>query len=192
MAKAFPKDKWIMAALRARYLIPHEDGTIQRANKADEKGVVDLSRGYSQVTVQVHKKSGRVYFNMTFMGFTKSVLVNRVIALAFLPNPKNLPQVNHIDGDKEHNYLRQPTPELRAKWGEYQLEWSSGSDNEKHAHRTGLKSGRGSANSNAKLTGPQVLEIRASRATPEELAVKYGVSRSTVVNILKEKTWKHL
>ncbi|QWY83073.1 HNH endonuclease protein [Rhizobium phage RHph_X66] len=183
-----------MAAIRSRYLIPNEDGTIQRANKADAKGVVDPSRGYSLVTVQVHKKSGRVYFNMTFRGFTKSVLVNRVIALAFLPNPNDLPQVNHVDGDKEHNYLRQPTPELRAKWGEFQLEWASGSENEKHAHRTGLKTGRGSANSNAKLTADQVVKIRAAANdnTPEELAKTYGVSRSTIINILNRKTWTHV
>jgi hypothetical protein len=181
-----------MMAVRNRYLIPHEDGTIQRANKADAKGVVDPARGYSQVAVQIHKKSGRVYFNMTYLGFTKSVLVNRVIALAFRPNPLDLPQVNHVDGDKEHNYLRQPTKELRAKWGEYQLEWSSGSDNEKHAHRTGLKSGRGSANSNAKLTAPEVIEIRASQLSVPELMAKHGVSRSTITNILNETTWSHI
>lgn len=193
-----------MAALRRRYLIPNEDGTILRANKADGQGVVDASKGYSQVKVQVHKKSGRVYFNMTFMGATKSVLVNRVIALAFLPNPKDLPQVNHVDGDKEHNYLRQPTAELRAKWGEYQLEWSSGSDNEKHAHRTGLKSGRGSANSNAKVTADDVVAIRATAdpvraSTPDQwpalvksLAEQYGVSRSTIINIVTRATWSHL
>jgi len=84
--------------------------------------------------------------------------------------------------------------ELRAKWGEYQLEWASGSDNEKHAHRTGLKSGRGSANSNAKLSADQVVKIReaANDNTPDELAKTYGVSRSTIVNILARKTWSHL
>ncbi|MGV1754761.1 hypothetical protein [Agrobacterium sp. CG674] len=205
MARPFPKDKWIMAALRNRYLIPNEDGTIQRANKADPRtGIVDTARGYKQVSVQVHKKTGRVYFNMTFMGFTKSVLVNRVIALAFLPNPNDLPQVNHIDGDKEHNYLRQPTKELRVKWGEYQLEWSSGSDNEKHAHRTGLKSGRGSANSNAKVSVADVHAIRAAadpvRASNPELfpalvksmVEQYGVSRSTIINIVTRATWSHV
>jgi hypothetical protein len=188
----FDKDKWIMVALKRRYLIANEDGTVLRANKADENGVVDESRGYSLVKVQTHKPTGRVYFNMTFMGFTKSVLVNRVIALRYLPNPLNLPQVNHMDGEKQHNYLRQPTPELRAKWGEWQLEWSSGSDNEKHAHRTGLKSGRGSANSNAKLAVGDVLAIRASVDPVKDLMARYDVSRSTIVNIRNGKTWSHV
>ncbi|SOC90080.1 HNH endonuclease [Rhizobium sp. AN5] len=181
MSKKFPKDTWILIAIRSGYLIVSEDGTIRRANKADDKGVVDRSKGYSVVTQQVHKKSGRVYFNMTYVGYTKSVLVNRVVALRFHPNPLNLPQVNHIDGNKENNAASN-------------LEWSTGSDNEKHAHRTGLKTGRGSANSNAKLTADQVMKIRAAANdnTPEELAKTYGVSRSTVINIINGKTWKHV
>lgn len=175
----FDKDKWIRVALARRYLIVDEDGTIRRAVKANERGIPDTSKGWSVVKVQVHKKSGRVYFNMTYMGFTKSVLVNRVVAWVFHPNPENLPQVNHIDGDKENN-------------AKSNLEWSSGSDNEKHAHRTGLKSGRGSANSNAKLTADDVVAIRASQTDASALAEQYGVSRSTVVNILKRTTWRHL
>lgn len=192
MAKRFDKDRWVKVALARGYLIANIDGTIYRARKADANGIVDRSKGYALVTPQIHKKSGRVYFNMTYMGFTKSVLVNRVIALRYLPNPDNLPQVNHVDGDKEHNWLYQPTPELREKWGEYQLEWSSGSDNEKHAHRTGLKTGRGSANSNAKLTVDDVLEIRKSDEPDDVIAKRKNVSRSTVINVRAKRTWSHV
>lgn len=179
--KKFPKDQWIKAALRKGYLIVSEDGSIRRANKADAQGNVDASKGYSLVAQQIHKKSGRVYFNMSFMGFTKSVLVNRVVAWRYHPNPLNLPQVNHIDGDKENN-------------AKDNLEWSTGSENEKHAHRTGLKTGRGSSNSNAKLTADQVLKIRAAANdnTPDQIAATYGVSRSTIINVLSKRTWKHI
>ena len=191
MTVQFNKDAWIVDAIRKRYLIVHESGEIWRCVKADPDGNL-LSKEYRQVQVQVHKPSGRVYFNMSWRGFTKSVLVNRVVALRFLPNPDRLPQVNHVDGDKEHNYLRQPTEELRAKWGEFQLEWSSGSDNEKHAHRTGLKSGRGSANSNAKLTATDVLVIRESRESVAELSKRFGVGRSTIANVKSGKAWSHV
>lgn len=191
MARKFLKDAWILDAIKCGYLIPREDGTILRAERASADGK-RLSSIYNPVRYRTHKKSGRVYFNLTWKGITKSVLVNRVIALKFLPNPLNLPQVNHVDGEKQHNYLRQPTPELRAKWGEYQLEWSTASDNEKHAHQTGLKSGRGSQNSNAKLAPAHVLEIRASEETPAEIAKRFGIGRSTVVNIRNKKTWRHI
>lgn len=176
----FPKDDWIKDAILKHYLIVRESGDIHRAKKATEEGVVDKSAGYSLVTQQIHKKSGRVYFNMTWRGFTKSVLVNRVVAWRFHANPMKLPQVNHKDGDKENN-------------AKDNLEWSTGSDNEKHAHRTGLKSGRGSANSNAKLTVDNVIAIRAEKTlSVKNLASQYGVSRSTIVNIQKRRTWAHV
>ena len=164
------KDRWILHAIATGYLVPREDGTILRRASNGE---------YRQVVFRTHTKTGRVYFNLTYAGHTKSVLVNRVIALKFLPNPDNLPQVNHIDGVKAHNWKTN-------------LEWSSAGDNEKHAHATGLKTGRGSANSNAKITAADVLAIRAATAAPADLAQLYGVSRSTIHSILKRKTWSHI
>ena len=169
------KDNWIKSAIRKRYIVVREDGSILRCVRADKDGTLQ-STDYRRVTYVVHKKTGRVFFNMTWMGITKSVLVNRIVALRFLQNPLDLPQVNHIDGNKENNALSN-------------LEWSSGSDNERHAHRTGLKSGRGSANSNAKLSSDDVVAIRASQESPVALAERYGVTRSTVTNIINRKTW---
>lgn len=178
MSQRFDKDAWIRSALKRRYLIVSRDGSILRSRAASKDGL-HVSAEYNPVTVRIHKPTGRVYFNMTWLGFTKSVLVNRVVAWAFLPNPLNLPQVNHKNGDKEDNSVEN-------------LEWASGSDNERHAHRTGLKTGRGSQNSNAKLTAAEVLEIRASTARPAEIAEKYGVARSTIMNIINRKTWEHV
>jgi hypothetical protein len=172
------KDAWIVDMIRKRYIVVKEDGSIWRCLKADKDGAL-LSSEYRIVRVRVHTKSGRVYANFTWRGFTKSVLINRIVALRFHPNPNRLPQVNHIDGNKENN-------------AKSNLEWATGSENELHAHRTGLKSGRGSANSNAKLTAGDVIEIRASNDTPAELAVRYGVGRSTIANIRKGRSWSHV
>lgn len=175
----FPKDNWICDAIAKGYLIVNRDGSIKRAKRASRSGEIDRHAGYSIVTQQTHAKTGRIYFNMKWRGYTKSVLVNRVVALRFLPNPNKLPQVNHIDGNKANNAVEN-------------LEWASGSENERHAHRTGLKSGRGSANSNAKLTVSDVLEIRASVDPISDLCARYGVSRSAITNIQKRKTWNHV
>ena len=34
---------------------------------------------------------------------TKKFRIHRLVAMAFIPNPKGLPQVNHKDGNKENN-----------------------------------------------------------------------------------------
>lgn len=191
------KDFWVKDAIFAGYLRVDQDGRVYRnLNWGKEGGPV-----WRELQQRTHQASGRVYFQMSWRKhprstefIRKSVLTNRAVALRYLPNPLNLPQVNHIDGVKAHNYLRQPTAALRAQYGEYQLEWSTGHDNEKHAHANGLKTGRGSQNANARLTAAQVLEIRASADTksPDELAALYGVGKTTIVNVISRKTWLHI
>lgn len=172
----FDKDAWIKRALARRvYVVRPEDGRIYKW-----KSTVQGKRIYKPVVPQVHKKSGRVYFTMTFEGITKSALVNRVVALALIPNPDGKPEVNHIDGNKENN-----RPE--------NLEWSDRSEQEKHAFATGLKSSRGGSNSNAKLQAGDIASIRA--AAEEELdalAQRLGVSRRTLINVRKGITWNHV
>ena len=38
-------------------------------------------------------------------GEEKNYLIHRIVADAYIPNPDNLPQVDHIDNDKTHNYV---------------------------------------------------------------------------------------
>ena len=38
-------------------------------------------------------------------GTKKTVKVHRLVAEAYIPNPDNLPQVDHIDNNKDHNYI---------------------------------------------------------------------------------------
>lgn len=58
-------------------------------------------------------------------GKGKFLLVHRLVALNFLENKNNKTQVNHIDGNKRNNNLEN-------------LEWTTKSENSRHAWRTGL------------------------------------------------------
>lgn len=60
---------------------------------------------------------------------TKLFNLYRLMAIAFIPNPENKPEVNHKDGD------RKSYPNLSN------LEWVTPSENMKHAYDTGLSRG---------------------------------------------------
>ena len=51
--------------------------------------------------------------------------IHRLLAEAFIPNPQNLPQVNHLDRDRMNFSLSN-------------LEWCTQSDNALHAYRNGV------------------------------------------------------
>ncbi len=48
---------------------------------------------------------GYYYVSLKLNGEQKIVAVHRLVAQAFIPNPDNLPEVNHIDEDKKNNHF---------------------------------------------------------------------------------------
>ena len=81
--------------------------------KGDEMKQSVTNRGYKRITLSINGKEERWS-------------VHRLVALLFVPNPEQKPQVNHVDGNKENNDASN-------------LEWYTTSKNNKHAFRTGLK-----------------------------------------------------
>lgn len=121
----------------------------------------------------------------------KSYRVHRLVAETFIPNPENLPEVNHIDGNKLNNHIDN-------------LEWCTTKENINHAIKTGIwegigekvrKAQTGETNSSAKLTEKDVKEIYSlilsGRKNPE-IATLFNVSRSQISHIRSGKSWTHL
>jgi hypothetical protein len=128
----------------------------------------------------------------------KTFLVHRLIASAYIPNPDNKPQVNHIDGNKQNNNIEN-------------LEWCSSSENQIHAIRKGLqkfttkhkekaritcrkngKDNKGKIYKSRKTTKEQDLEIKKRFNNGEsslKLAVEFGVSKKTILNIKNDRKY---
>lgn len=113
----------------------------------------------------------------------KTSLVHRAVALVFIPNPDNLPQVNHKDGNKLNNHVDN-------------LEWISSEGNQQHASFVlGKRIGKDCYMT--QLTEEIVLQIyndykNNKNATYQDMADKYGTSKSNVAHIVLGIDWKYL
>jgi len=110
--------------------------------------------------------------------------MHRLVAEAFIPNIENKPEVNHIDGVKTNNNVKN-------------LEWVTHQENVEHCVANKLQTAfRGEDVGNSKLKEYQVLDIR-KKFVPKlysrsKLAKEYNVSEATIKDILYKRTWLHL
>ncbi len=98
--------------------------------------------------------------------------LHRLIAEAFIPNPKNRPQVNHKNGDKMDNRIEN-------------LEWVTCLENLQHAGDIGLIP-------HYKLSYDQRIEIcrlyQTGKWKQSELARRYDVGSTCIWKVLKRYT----
>lgn len=134
-----------------------------------------FDRGNGYLAVNLYYSKGKF----------KTISVHQIVAHAFLGEPPKNYQVNHIDMNRYNNRLDN-------------LEYLSSLDNQMHSRKfkhwtNGL---RGENHPRAKLTRNQVLEIRKvykeGSITRKELANHYNVKLHVIVDIVLNRTWKHL
>lgn len=111
-------------------------------------------------------------------------LVHRIVAKAFIPNPQNFKEVNHIDGNKQNNCVNN-------------LEWCSRSENVKHAFDIGLaRKRKGELSHRAKFTKSEIEYIRAvyiprnKQYGARALSRRFNVARTTIERILRNQTYQ--
>lgn len=115
-------------------------------------------------------------------GREKTAVVHRLVAEAFIDNPQNKPQINHIDCDKTNNNVSN-------------LEWCTNSENQKHAFAHGLQA-QNFEHPQSKLTLEQVLDIKQNCQkgvkgySMADFARKYNVCAGSISQILEGKSYR--
>lgn len=141
------------------------------------KGQVKSKNGLKRIDIDPH---GYVIVKLS----KKTYRVHRLVALAFIPNPENKPQVNHKDGDKTNNSVKN-------------LEWVTNQENCIHAHKLGLCTNTGSPK-RVKQIRPDGVLVREYVSAVEAFK-ETGISRANIQKVCNGQRnyaggyiWKYL
>lgn len=173
------------------------EGYYQVSNLGEVKGVsrseiVNGGIRYRDVVKLKNLIEKNGYFRVGLRKITgkqTKFLVSRLVAIYFIDNPLNLPQVNHIDGNKTNNHVDN-------------LEWCTGLENIRHSVKTGLRDyskcnpQKGEKSGVAKLTNENVLLMRLlrkeGRITYKAIGKLFGVSDGVAFAAISGRIWKHI
>lgn len=122
---------------------------------------------------KIKRKNGEKYFYQQ--------KIHRLVAMSFLDNPNNYPEVNHLDGNKSNNGVKN-------------LEWCTHKQNIEHAVRNNLTKIKltGSKNPRAILIEtdiPEIFRLYKNGTQIASIARKYNVGWSTIQHVIKRDTW---
>jgi len=165
-----------------KVLIRGEDSIYEVSNIGEVRNSL-----YYNILAQSKSKTGYMHIDLRRIesGYSKTYtfLTHRLVAEAFIPNPENKPQVNHINGIKDCNWVGN-------------LEWVTPKENSKHAWETGLSySLKGSDNPLSKYTEEQIHEVcklLEKGMLQKEISKITNITESTINMIQIGRRWKHI
>lgn len=166
-------EKWILG-YRFIYKI-NSNGIVTGYH--DNRGGL-LKNGY--IVKPTIKSTGYLGIKLFKNGVRKCYSIHRLLAIMFIPNPHKKPCVNHIDGNKLNNSLKN-------------LEWCTIKENNIHAYKNNLcKRIKGQDSHNSKITNDIAIKIFNENGRHIDLAKKYNLYPATIGSIKCGRSWSHI
>lgn len=149
----------------------YEVSNLGNIRSKNHYSVLGQKRFYKSKEIKTIIDNG--YFRVSlYIGTKKNTLrLHRIIAIAFINNIENKPQVNHINGIKTDNRVEN-------------LEWCTSSENVTHAYKNNLIK--------TKLSKKDVIDIFNDNNSQRLIAKKYNVSQGIISRIKNKKVYKYL
>jgi hypothetical protein len=150
----------------------------------NRKGIVYSTINSGMFLKQIVNSDGYPCVNLVKKGSRhgNSKSIHRLVAQTFIENPDKLEIINHKDGNKTNCDVEN-------------LEWCTCLHNNRHSFETGLNNNYGEKHHQAKLTNEEVVCIRLYHSlgvTSTGIAKHYGVSRTTIYSIVKNRKWRRV
>lgn len=157
------------------------DGLYQISNLGKVKS---LRFGKERIMKAFVGTGGYLHTQLKRDGKMSNLSIHRLVAIHFIHNNQNKPDVNHIDGNKCNNTVSN-------------LEWCTKSENIQHSFKIGThQRKKGESNSNVKITEKDVIQIRDDyenkNISLRALGDKYGLGKSSVFRIVNKISWSHI
>ena len=171
----------IFKGIQTKYFVDtfgniYQDKETAKRTGAEMAKIYTNSKGYKVAILQINNQRKYVY-------------VHRAMAESFIPNPKEYPLVNHIDGDKSNNYITN-------------LEWTTYKYNSEHAIEHELFDPRSTVN---KVRGEkvwtnkypeqlihEVCKLLEQNVGPSEIARRLPITYINVMGIKRGHSWTHI
>ena len=144
---------------------------------SDSGVVMSTKLGSRRLLKQIGAGKDRRYMRVTLCsgGARKYAYVHRLVAEHFLPNPMNLPWVNHIDLDTKNNDVEN-------------LEWCSPQYNIRHAR----DNGRCKVKIRSMDEADEIRRRHANGESGASIARSVGVSKETIYHVIHRLSWARL
>lgn len=146
----------------------YQASNLGRVKSFDTKDKLDRIRK-GRVLKPRRNKTGYLQVTLCKNGKHKTHYIHRLVAEAFIPNPENKPQVNHIDEDKTNNMVSN-------------LEWSTSKENSNY----GTRNERVSKTKNIPIIA---INLKTGESTDfgsgKECAIQLGLDPSSITKVIK-------